>query len=84
MKFNLEENILINDFVKGLNQKEREITEAYVTIPNLPSSRQQVLDLMKKYGSEYSKVTDKVEKLRGSLNIKYEILQLELQKRLYN
>ncbi len=81
-KITPKQSARLDSFVKGLEGKAREITGDYIKIPNTPDCQPEVMALHLKYGNELRGVRHKVEKLRQDLELNYDTLQSELQKRL--
>ena len=79
-----EQSARIDRFVDGLEGRTREIATAYLGIPNTPDCQPEMLALHFKFGDQLSKVTDQVEGLRRELDLHYDVLQPELQKRIYH
>ena len=78
-----EQSARIDRFTDGLKGRIREITAAYLKIPNTPDCQPEVMTLYFRYGNELSKVADQVESLRQELvGLCYGVLQSELQERL--
>ena len=82
-KITPEQSARIDRFVAELEGRTREITAAYLQIPNMPDCQPEVMALHLRYKDEFSGVTDRVENLRQELGLDYDALQPELQKRLY-
>ncbi|MBD3163688.1 hypothetical protein GF323_00640 [Candidatus Woesearchaeota archaeon] len=78
-----EQSARIDKFVEGLEGRTREIATSYLGIPNTPDCQPEMMALHFKFGKELSAVTDQVEGLRQELEVHYDVLQPELQKRLY-
>lgn len=78
-----DQSARIDTFVNGLEGRTREIATAYLRIPNTPDCQPEMMALHFRFGSQLSAVTDQVEGLRQELDLHYDVLQPELQKRLY-
>ena len=74
---------IIDNFVANLEGKTREIAAAYLRIPNTPDCQPEVLALMASHGKDFRIISDAVEQLRRELDVSYDVLQPELQRRLY-
>ena len=79
-----EQSAKINHFVSELERKTREIVVAYIKIPNSPDCSAEVIELKHRYGQEFDALADRVEQLRQEVGVRYEFLQPELQRRLFN
>lgn len=78
-----EQSARIDRFVEGLEGRTRKIATEYLGIPNTPDCQPEVMSLHFRFGKELSAGTDQVEGLRQELGVHYDVLQPELQKRLY-
>lgn len=76
---------IIDEFIDGLDKISRDITTAWVHIPNTPSCILRVMELDRLYGNRVvEKVTDKLEAMRQRIGVHYCDLQPKLQARLPN
>jgi hypothetical protein len=73
----------IDNFVKSLKARGREIAKDYMRIPNSPEFQPEMLDLILTYGNELTVVTRSIEKIRKELDLDYDILRVDLCRRLY-
>ncbi len=79
-----EQTAKISSFVEGLAGRTREIASEFLSIPNIPDSQPEFLELYFTYGKELSTLTEQLENLRQDLSVSYDVFQSELQKRLYH
>ena len=79
-----EQSEQIDLFVDGLEGRTREIAIRYIGLPNSIECYPKLMVLHRAYGSLLDPITEKIDNLKFELGLCYEVLQTELQRRLYD